>query len=192
LTRSAIPKGETLRKKSEQFGGSPVSEFGEFSGKPRNWFDRRIRDIAKQISDGAPASCISRIVAEIRLGSIDRVLHLQANMEEGQNLEAAGQPLGRRKARSAWLALREESDGALLLDRLVRGLCQDLNLNSRCRLEEIAKMNSPTVEKSEEDQQEELLADIFLMITRKAFVFPLPPPTGGQGGSGEDGRQACD
>jgi hypothetical protein len=176
LMHSAIPKGETLRKKIEHLGGSPVSEFGESSAKPRNWLDGRIRDLAVQISDGGPASSISRVVADIRLGSIDRVLHLQADMEQGRNLEAAGHPSGRGKARSAWLALREESDGALLLDRLLRGLCHDLNLNSRCRLEEIGKMTSPTVEKSAEEQQAELLADIFLMITSKACVFPLPLP----------------
>jgi hypothetical protein len=164
-----------MRKKSEQFRRGPVSESRKSSGE-RNWFDRRLVDIGKEISDGAPASCISRSVAAIRLEIIDRALQLRSQMDEARSLEAIGDSSGRAKMRSMRLALDDESRFASLLDRSLKGLSRDANLDTRCRLEEIAKLSTPTAEKSEEQVRRELEVSIFTMILEKGQIFPIPVP----------------
>jgi hypothetical protein len=135
-----------------------------------------VMDIAQEILDGAPASRISQRIAGMRLRSMNRVLRLQGQLDAGRQLEVAGNPLARARTLSARFALAEESRTASLLDRQLTGLSHDLNLEFRCRLEESAKMNAPAIEKSEEDLQDEWLAKICLMVTKKARVFPIPLP----------------
>jgi hypothetical protein len=137
-----------------------------------------LMDIAQAISNGAPASRISQKIAGMRLQSMKRILSLQGQLDEGRRLEAAGNPLARKRTLSARFALADESRAASLLDRQLTGLSSDLSLEFRGRLEEAAKMTAPASEKSEEELQDEYLAKICLMIVQKARVFDIPLPTG--------------
>jgi hypothetical protein len=138
--------------------------------------ESQLNDIEREIASGAPASRILQGIAKLRIASLSRIMRIQAQLDEGRELEAAGNPSGRARIRSLRFALEDKSRVASLLDRGLKGLCHDLNLELRCRLEEVAKANTPAHEKSEEEMQDEVLVKIFTHIVKNARVFPTPLP----------------
>jgi hypothetical protein len=143
----------------------------------RRNLESQLNDIEREIVSGAPASRISQGIAKLRIASLSRIMRIQAQLDEGRELEAAGNPSGRARIRSLRFALDDESRVASLLDRGLKGLRQHLNLELRCRLEEEAKVNTPAREKSEEEMQNEVLEKVFSMIVAKARIFPIPLPS---------------